>query len=250
MNDYPELVEKEGGIQEVLFSLIESVSENLTNKTFLTGLTGVVEVLSEPERYSEDFLLRFFTSFSPTILKYFRQAEDPVIRNAKNIGDAFINRISPTVTDYIFSKSSKDLPPKRNIFGEIQEYDITPSVGGFTLIPINISEERQNPVFQEFLKLDYFPGYQSQTIDGVKLTEEKYSELLSIQKQIGAKRILETLVASPDFQNQLPYVKTKILEDTISDLRERGKVVFLANNPEIDSEIKNKKEKEITQIKK
>ena len=250
INEYPELVEKEDGIQEVMYSLIESVSENLTNKTFLTGLTGVVEVLSEPERYSEDFILRFLTSFVPTISKYVRQAEDPIIRNAKNIGDAFINKISPTVSDYIFSKSSKDLPPKRNIFGEIREYDITPSADGFTLIPINISEERQNPVFEEFLKLDYFPGYQSQTIDGIKLTEEKYSELLSIQQQIGAKRILESLVASPDFQNQLPYVKTKILEETISDLREKGREVFLLNNPEIQSEIINKKEKEITQIKK
>ena len=53
------------------------------------------------------------------------------------------------MSDFFFSKNSKDLPPKRNIFGETREYDVTPGIGGFTFIPINISRERENPVFQE-----------------------------------------------------------------------------------------------------
>ena len=46
---------------------IASVTQNLINKTFLTGIAGAVEVISDPDRYGERFLQRFFGSFIPTI---------------------------------------------------------------------------------------------------------------------------------------------------------------------------------------
>ena len=244
--DFPEILkdkENDGVVGEIVERLIFSLAENITNKTFLTGLTGVISMISDPGRYGEPEFTRFLTSFTPTIGKYKRISEDPTIRDAEGLFNNFANRMPGFMSDFFFSKNSKDLPPKRNIFGETREYDVTPGIGGFTFIPINISRERENPVFQEFLALDYFPGLPSRKIGGVELTADQYEDLLAIQQEIGSKRILESIVRSPQYKSAIPFAKQQLLEKGIEKLRDTGRDLWLARNKDfVQKMVKQKKE--------
>ena len=62
-----------------------SVSNNLTNKSFMSGLSDVIKAISDPTRYSEKWINRFTGSFVPTVFAHAGQYDDDVLRDARSI---------------------------------------------------------------------------------------------------------------------------------------------------------------------
>lgn len=242
-----EFKESEEQLNEVAALLMGSVSQNLINKTFLTGLSGAVEVISDPDRYGDKFVERFVGSWVPTVGFYQRKVDDPMVRDARSIMDSVINR-TPELFGNVFNVStSSDLPLKRNIFGETRTYKKTPFGIKDTIfvVPINESQIENDVVFNEFNRLDYFPSMPKRKFMDINLTTEQYNDLLAQMEQLGAKQKLEQIISSPNYQNQGDYAKLMVLEKSMRSYQEAARTLFLTNNPQILIESRRKKLQEI-----
>ena len=185
-----------------------SFSENITNKTFLTGLSDAIEMLNDPDRYGEVTIRKFLASFVPTALYYERKADDPIIRDARSFGDSFINRF-PEVFSELGARTSKDLPARRNVFGEIKTYKET--LGG-KYSPVNVSAIKNDVAFNEFVKLGYIPPLPKRQIGDVELTPVQYEQLLAIQQDLGLRQQIEGFIQGPGYQAVLKSKKIKELD--------------------------------------
>lgn len=76
-----------------------SFTENITNKTFLTGVSDFINVIFNPDRYGEASIQRFLSSFVPTASYYVRKADDPIMRDAQTLTDQYLNRIPGLSTE-------------------------------------------------------------------------------------------------------------------------------------------------------
>jgi len=194
-----------------------SISENITNKTFLTGVTDVIQSISDPDRYFGTNLQRFFASSIPTVAYYERKDQDPYLRDVRSITDAFMNRIPG---------QSQKLPFKRNVLGEPRKYS-SGALGKYS--PTRESKLRKDPIFNEFVNLGYAPPKPSRNIYGVDLTTEQYDELLSYQQNTFRLRDqLVNIINSPKYKTANNYIKTQLLDAVIKRSQEAGRKALAA----------------------
>ena len=110
--DYGETVgsfEDEMEADEKAAMMAVALARNLQNKSYLTGLTGALDALSEPERKFQKSVQGILAGFVPTVLQGF--ADDPLMREARSVVDG-MRRKMPGYSD--------QLDPVRNILGEKQ----------------------------------------------------------------------------------------------------------------------------------
>lgn len=202
--------------------LAASISENITNKTFLTGVTDVIQSISDPDRYFGTNFQRFLASSIPTVAYYERKAQDPYLRDVRSFTDAFMNRIPG---------QSQKLPFKRNILGEPRKYS-SGSLGKWS--PTRESKLRKDPIFNEFVNLGYAPSKPSRQIGGVDLTTEQYDELLSYQQNTFRLRDqLVNIINSPKYKTANNYVKTELLDAVIKRSQAAARNYLVARHPSL-----------------
>jgi len=88
-----------------------SLAKNLTSRTYLRGMSDVMNVLHDPDRYAERFFQRQAASFTPmtSLVANIEREFDPTIRATYSMMDEIKAR-TPGL--------SSDLPPRRNLYGE------------------------------------------------------------------------------------------------------------------------------------
>ena len=184
-------------VPEKTIEAFTKLGSTLTNKSYLSGFTGMINALSDPERYGQGFLSRIITGTEPQLLKFFADLKDPYYREANNILEQFKAK-----TPFL----SETLPPKLNVFGEPIKRDF-----------LNIGKINQEPL--EGMIAETPVSFPSKTLGKEKLTPEEYRWLLSTSgKQL--KDIL--LKISPDKFMLLPLEKR---EEIINKLESRTRVL-------------------------
>ena len=138
--------------------LMASVTNNLTNKTFLSGISSAIQVITDPSRYGERFVQRFTGSFVPTVFAHASQYDDPALRDARNVTDNFLSRLP-------FLGYSKELPARRDIFGDVRTRDQGLGIGTFS--PIRLSEMKNDPVYNEFYRIGLYPSTPTRKVRNV-----------------------------------------------------------------------------------
>lgn len=221
--------EEEIEIGKLASMISASFSENITNKTFLTGLSDVIEMINDPDRYGEATLKRFFSSFVPTGVYYERKADDPIIRDAKTFGDNVINRF-PEVFSELGVRTSKDLPARRNVFGEIKTYKET--LGG-RYSPVNVSAIKNDVAFNEFVKLGYIPPLPKRQIGDVELNPVQYEELLAFQQNLGLRKSIESFIKSPGYKTIPKSEKIEALDKYFRDSQTMARKYLKGIYPDI-----------------
>ena len=221
--------EEDINIGELISMISASFTENITNKTFLTGLSDVIEMINDPDRYGEATVRRFLSSFVPTVLYYERKSDDPIIRDVQSYGDAFTNRF-PELFSEIGLATSVDLPPKRNIFGDIKTYKET--LGG-KYSPVNVSPIKEDSVFNEFVSLGYIPPFPKRNIGGVKLTPQQYEDLLYVQKVLNTEQTINALIKSPKYKLLPKQARIDSINEIILDNQKRARELIMVKYPEI-----------------
>jgi len=218
-------------------------TENITNKTFLTGLSETIQMITNPDRYGEKTIQKFLGSFVPTISYYMRKKEDPVIRDAQSATDVFYNRIS--------GERSSELPALRNVFGEIKEYSKTYSPEwtgelGKTFSPIMQSPYKDDVVFDELVKLEIVPSLPSRKIGGIDLTPEQYEELMGTMLDLQTKEILKRIIQSDSYKKiRFKSDKIELIEDIIKGDQRKAKELLMIKHPIILKEQIKEQIKEI-----
>jgi hypothetical protein len=97
--------------QEAMAMGITAVSQVAINKTYLRGVSDVIEVMSDPERYGEGYVNNLVASFVPytSLSGAVERAVDPTVRQAHSPWEAIQAKVAGL---------SENLPPRRSLWGE------------------------------------------------------------------------------------------------------------------------------------
>lgn len=132
-------------LSELAANMSISLANNITSKTYLTGLTQALEAVTDPEDKMSAFARNRAASFFPTIFKQAASLvpglEDPYMRETRSMMDAVQNRIPGY---------SQSLPPKRNIFGE--PVTARQALGPDTLSPFYYSKQKDDKASNELAR--------------------------------------------------------------------------------------------------
>lgn len=226
-NESQKNTENELELDRLASMLMGTVTNNLTNKTFLSGISSAIQVITDPSRYGERFVQRFTGSFVPTVFAHASQYDDPILRDARNITDNFLSRVP-------FLGYSKELPAKRDIFGDVRTRDQGLGIGTFS--PIRLSALNQDPVYNEFYEVGLYPSMPTRKIRNVKLEAKEYEELLKLQKTLKTKDQLEKIIQSSGYQNLPTYRKKEILDKTLKKSQQTARNILFNTNKRLQKE--------------
>lgn len=211
----------EAEADKIASMIVGSVSKNLINKTWLSGPADLVQAVSDPDRYGDQYVRRLVGSLVPTGLAQIAREEDPVLRDARSLTDQVLSRVPGLSTSVL---------PRRDIWGE--EIALEGSAGPDLLSPIYESKIKNDPVNQALQRLEIFPAKLQRKVHGVELTEQQYDDLQRISGRL-SKMTLDGVVAQPGF-GQLPvYSQIEIVKSTMANTRDSAQTLFLMRNPDV-----------------
>lgn len=116
-------------INETASELIMSVTKNLSSKTFLTGISKVLDAISDPEHYGAGYLEQLAGSLIPSGVAAAARSIDPYMREVNTPLESMQARIPV---------ASQNLPFREGAYGKPAE-----NKGGYLnmISPIKVSEE-------------------------------------------------------------------------------------------------------------
>lgn len=134
-----------------LAALVTSFTKQATEKTFLQGISNIVEVLNNPDQRSAGVLSSLAAAAVPNIGKGVRDItapffeSDPTLRHAKGAIDKMKDKIPGL---------SQTLPPRRNFLGEsLERYPNFVAGWGTTLTGIRFSTVKDDVISKEIANI-------------------------------------------------------------------------------------------------
>lgn len=121
--------------------LVAATLKNLSGKTWLSGLTDVIEAVNEPERFGQAWLARMASTMAvPAGVAQIARTTDPVLRDARTTMERIRARIPG---------ASSSLLPKRDVLG--RELTSEGGLGPNIVSPIWESTRRNDPTINALL---------------------------------------------------------------------------------------------------
>lgn len=194
--------------EDMAAKLAFAFANNVTNKTYMQGLSDAIEAINDPDRNASRFLQTLATSAIPAVVGQAARTLDPTVRRPGSMREALANRI-PGMRG--------DVPPIRNVWGEpiIEE-------GGAverTLSPFARTVPKNDPATLELSRLGVSPGSPSKELGigvrgfsgTVKWTPEDYERYSFASGQL-AKQLVTALIQTPQYQGIDDAQKAKQIE--------------------------------------
>ena len=207
-------------------------SKNITSKTWLEGVSGLIEAMNDPDRYGEKYLRSMAGTLIPTSVAHVARIQDPTLRDVQSVVDQLRSRTPG------FSAS---LPARRNIWGD--PIVLQGAVGPDWLSPIYSSIEKNDPVMNEMLRLKIYPTLPNRKIGDYEIPPARYWDYVA-EAGRPAKQILDAIVTAPEWENLPDVVREETITEIISKtrraaqlkmraeiIREQGKEGALKVNP-------------------
>lgn len=209
---------------EIIAAGIAAISQTVINKTYMSGIAGFVEMMSDPERYAPGEINSFLGSFVPAGAAAGGQIVDPVPRERMAAWDYVQARVPG------FSSS---LIAKRDLWGNTLEGRSGLGRAYDALSPIQASEIKDSPIDQEMqrLNVDFRRIGKKADWDGVPVNFRDWPEVYDAYTQMagnklkhpawgmGAKDFLDAVVS-----NKHPMSEVYRMQ---SDGEDGGKSVFI-----------------------
>lgn len=214
--------EKEG--TDIAISVGNSFVQNLANKTWLTGVSELAEMINEPERYGKNYISGFLSAWVPNIVGQTTAANDPWLRESRTILDRIRSRIPG---------EREELAQKIGISGQPIPNDAATLAG--VPMPWRASPSRPvDPVADAMLRLGVMKDRPSRKFRGVELTPEEYGDWVKMLQQ-QRWRVLTPIVQSPQFNALPPLMQANQLEKVWDRLgsNDYNQAVFLMQHPEL-----------------
>lgn len=227
-----------------------SFASNLTNKTYLSGLSSVFEALSDPSRYSEDTIQRMVGSVVPAGVANITRQTDPYAREVYSMLDAIKAR-TPGL--------SKDLPPRLNLWGEPISYESGLGKAYDAFSPIYSRSSKGESIDKELIRLEANIGMPRRrtSFDGATIDLSQHPKAYARYVQLagnelkhpawglGAKDLLNKVV---DGEHPLSAVyklrtdgpdggKVVMIRDIVRQYQEMARKEILSEFPEIAGEV-------------
>lgn len=192
-------------------SIAGSITQNISNKTFMQGLSNIINATSDPARYGDQLIKNTTGTVVPSVVAGVARSIDNKMRDTNSMANNIKSRI-PVV--------SETVPERLNVWGEPVER--TGSAVSRFISPMPISQEKGSKLEKELVKLKLDIGMPDKSISGVKLKQEEYWQVV---KQAGTftKQVLDKIVDSPGWDKTPDFIKEKIIKSTVDKIRYQTK---------------------------
>jgi len=176
---------------QVASKIAQSISKNLTSKTFMQGFSSLNDAISDPDRYGQKFLKSFAGTLIPNIVATTAKAIDPYQRITEGPLQAMQARIPG---------ASLSLPPKRDVLGrEVKQQGLLP-----------IGTKSKEFIDQELVRVKAWIG----DLDKKDMTAQQFDEYAQRVGQVLRPR-LEVILKS----GQSDDIKREMAKRAASDAR-------------------------------
>ena len=213
--------------------MVASFADNITNKTYLRGVSDLIKAMDDPERYGPTYIRNFLTSPIPNVSGYIRRYDDEYVRDVRGLLDAVINK-TPGM--------SPNLPSKRNLFGEPIKYspgaapDILGRVGK-VFSPAREQQITNDIVFNELLDIEYYPSMPRRTVQGVDLTPEQYEYMMAQHQLLNTKQQVLDLIQSDEYKFLPSYAKKQQIKKTLEQNNKIARFETWLRYPDLQEKI-------------
>lgn len=227
---------------------------NLTNKTYLSGLSGAIEALNDPQRSAEKWTQRLAGSIVPSGVAQIGRINDPTVREVYSMMDAIKAR-TPGL--------SKDLPPRMDMWGEPLKSESGLGKAYDAFSPIYTRQPTPEPIDQEILRNEVNIGMppRKTSFDGVRIDMTQYPKEYARYVELagngvkhpawnmGAKDFLNAVVTGKSPLSIIYQMKSDgpdggkdlFIRSTISDYREMARRQLLTEFPELNKAVQEGK---------
>jgi len=192
---------------KLVVDVVGGITTNIASKTFLEGISGVLQAMHNPERYGGSFINSFAGLLVPSFIAAPARSADPYARVVTGFGEAVQNRI-PDFGLGLPVPSRQELPIQSKLFGGARE---NPSYGLAAYTGLQTSPATRNAVQEEVArtKVDY--DLPSKSLRGVELDGVDQAKYQALSSQF-ADTILPGIIESSGYQNAPDSIKKVILE--------------------------------------
>lgn len=236
----------ESVMESALPALLLGVSQNVTNKSYLTGLQQVLDVATNPQRSAASFFRIRAGSYVPAAAGQMAGSldGDEAIREARTMWESIKKRVP----------GAGDLDPRRNVLGDVVKH--SGRIGPDYISPVVISSRKKDAVMDELAKAQHAFSAPSRKMKGIDLYDFKnkkgqsaYDRWLELQSEVkvGGKTLrqqLTRLIQNKGYQrlSDVPEAdfmspRVKSLKRIISQYRAVAKSKMLSEFPELSEEV-------------
>ena len=196
-----------------------AIMGQLSDKTWLSGISSLVEALEDPDRSASTFVNRTVGTVVPTGVAQVARTIDPTAREA------------PDALSYIQSRIpglSDNLLPKRDVWGRpiVNEGGVGPDI----ISPIWTSRDRQDPISEEALRVGATISPPSRKVAGERLSAKEYDSYQEVTGQL-ARRWVGEAISSPGYKSLSVDDQAKAIEDAMSAARKAARAHVLDGEP-------------------
>jgi hypothetical protein len=208
--------------KDLVVNVVAGVTKNIASKTFLEGISGVLQALHDPERYGGSFVNSFAGLLVPAVIAAGARTQDPYARVVTNFGEAVQARV-PDFGLGLPIPARTDLPVQSKLFGGARE---NPAYGLAAFTGLQSTPAVRNAVQEEVArtKVDY--NLPSKTLRGVELEGQdigKYQEVSSYYSDM----TLNNIIQNPNYQAASDKMKKVMLERGLRQARSYATRIML-----------------------
>lgn len=203
-------------------SIMKAIGRNFTSKTWLQGLSGVMQAMSDPDRYGDAWVNRTAATLAQpaTILSHVGRYMDPYQRETDRA--SFVDQLK-----YRLPGLRESLPIKRDQFGApLMEAQRQIGRAG----PFPISMPTGDPVRQEAARLGWAPGKQKGEFTSGKVTHVLTPEQLHERDEVTGQLIhrdATALMRSSAWKNMDDDQRRQALDKVVTKARNAVKVALI-----------------------
>lgn len=230
---------------------------NLMNKTYLSGLSSIIEALNDPTRAAEGWAQRLAGSIVPAGVAAGARLEDPYVRQVYSMMDAIQAR-TPGLSD--------GLPAKRDLWGRPIKYESGIGKPFDALSPVQTSSAKPEPIDEELLRneINLTPPGKRVSFNGVTVdlsqnpkAYERYVQLSGNEMKhpawgLGAMDYLNAVVSGKHPMSTVYGLRSDgpdggkevFIRDAVRQYREMARRQLLEEFPELRQQVQTKQEKQ------
>ena len=229
----------DAGKAEIAAAVTIALSQNLTSRTYLRGLSEFITAMDDPERYMPSYIKRMGATFVPytSLVAGIERQMDPTLRAAYTVMDQVRSR-TPGL--------SEQLPPRRNLWGN--PIVLGGALGWDIVSPIYTSTEQYSVADDEIINNEVNIRMPRKTISRskngisatVELMPEEYDRYVFLAGQgvqidgYSLKDYLENvLIPSDAYQSGTPGpdgMRALMLKKVVTEFRDQAKEQLLMEN--------------------
>jgi hypothetical protein len=198
-------------VKDLTLDVVGGITKNIASKTFLEGISGVLQAIHDPERYGGSFINSFAGLVVPSFIAAPARANDPNMRVVTNFGEAVQNRLPNLGQEF----ARENLPVQSMLYGGQRP---NPSYGAAAFTGIQTAPADRTIVQEETARIKFDYNLPSKNLRGVELEgadQAKYQAYSSAY----ADRVLGAIIKAPGYAAAKDSIKRIMLENGMRQAR-------------------------------